>query len=87
MGNQYNHLDLSERRCIYYWRHYDDLSIREMARRLGRHHSTISREIKRNSGCWCDGTVEDTHVNLDSHLHGRFKDEVHHLETTILGGL
>lgn len=54
MGNQYNHLDLSERRCIYYWRHYDDLSIREMARRLGRHHSTISREIKRNSGCWCD---------------------------------
>jgi len=54
MGSQYDHLDLSERRCIYYWRHYDNLSMREMARRLGRNHSTISREIKRNSGCWCE---------------------------------
>lgn len=54
MGEQYSHLDLSGRRCIYFWRHYDKLSIREMARRPDRSHSTISREIKRNSGCWCD---------------------------------
>jgi len=54
MGKQYSHLSLSERRLIYYWRHYDGLTIREMARRMKRSHSTISREIRRNSGCWCD---------------------------------
>ena len=30
------------------------LSIREIAKRLNRSHTTISRELKRNSGCWCD---------------------------------
>ena len=54
MGEQYSHLGLDERRLIYYWRHYDKLSIREMVHRLRRSHSTISREIRRNSGCWCD---------------------------------
>ena len=50
----YQHLRLHERRQIYYLRHYKSLGIREIARRLDRHHSTISRELKRNSGCWCD---------------------------------
>ena len=58
MGEKYSHLSLSERRLIDYMRHYEDLSIREMARRLNRNHSTISREISReisrNSGCWCE---------------------------------
>lgn len=50
----YHHLDINERRNIYYWRHYKGLSIREMARRLGRSHTTVSRELKRNIGCWGD---------------------------------
>tara|TARA_Y100001001_G_C8005727_1_gene307927 strand:- start:182 stop:1174 length:993 start_codon:yes stop_codon:yes gene_type:complete len=48
----YQHLDIFERQKIYYLRHYKSLSLREIARRLNRSHSTISREIKRNSGCW-----------------------------------
>lgn len=55
MGVKYSHLCLEERRCIYTWRHLkQNVTIREIARRLGRSHSTISREISRNSGCWCD---------------------------------
>ena len=54
MKGSYTHLCLSERREIYYLRHYKHCSIREIGRRLDRSHTTISREIKRNSGCWCD---------------------------------
>ncbi|MCB1914461.1 MAG: IS30 family transposase [Rhodocyclaceae bacterium] len=43
----YKQLTLEERYVIYHLR-VSDLSIREIARRLGRHHSTISRELKRN---------------------------------------
>lgn len=54
MKGLYTHLCLSERREIYYLKHYKDCSIREIGRRLNRSHSTISRELKRNSGCWCN---------------------------------
>lgn len=44
----YTHLRLTERQLIYSWFHCGNESIREIARRLSRSHSTISREIKRN---------------------------------------
>ena len=47
MGKKYTHLSFAERTCIYWWLK-DRISIREMARRLGRHHSTVSREMRRN---------------------------------------
>ncbi|MCK4469757.1 MAG: helix-turn-helix domain-containing protein [Desulfobacterales bacterium] len=43
----YSHLSSEERYVITYLVLYD-LSSREIARRLNRHHTTISREIKRN---------------------------------------
>ncbi len=45
----YTHLRLTERQLIYSWFHCGNESIREIARRLNRSHSTISREIKRNA--------------------------------------
>lgn len=54
MKQKYKHLSWFERREIYYLRHYKSCSLREIARRLNRSHSTIIREVKRNSGCWCD---------------------------------
>ena len=44
----YAQLTLEERFVIYHLRLYK-LSIREIARRLNRSHSTISRELKRNA--------------------------------------
>ena len=43
----YEQLTLEERFVIYHLR-LVRLSVREIARRLNRHHSTISRELKRN---------------------------------------
>lgn len=43
----YTHLTENERYVISHL-HIADLSLREIARRLKRHHSTISRELKRN---------------------------------------
>ena len=42
----YSHLALKERCVIYHFILYG-LSLREIGRRLNRHHTTISREIKR----------------------------------------
>jgi transposase, IS30 family len=47
MSQCYKHLSHSERTLIYWWLK-DNLSIREMGRRMNRSHSTISRELKRN---------------------------------------
>lgn len=47
MGQYYSHLSVSERTLIYWWLK-DKISIREMARRLKRDHSSISRELRRN---------------------------------------
>ena len=47
MKVRFSHLPLSERRKIERWRQ-TKLSRDEMARRLGRHRSTIFRELRRN---------------------------------------
>ncbi len=48
MGKQYNQLDLDER--IELSRHHDDgKAPNEIARIMGRHHTTIRREFKRNN--------------------------------------
>lgn len=44
----YQHLTQSERTAIFYLKQYG-LSFREIGRRLNRHHSSISREYKRNT--------------------------------------
>ncbi|MCU7849528.1 MAG: IS30 family transposase [Candidatus Thiodiazotropha sp. (ex Lucinoma kastoroae)] len=48
MGAQYSHLSLSERQSIFYWYHYQKKSVREVGRLIGRSHTTISRELRRN---------------------------------------
>jgi IS30 family transposase len=50
MATNYRHLDHKERTLIYWWRK-EQLSLREMGRRLRRSHTSISRELKRNR--WC----------------------------------
>jgi len=45
---KYTHLTLEERERLFSWREQGE-SIREIARRLRRHHSTINAEIKRNT--------------------------------------
>jgi IS30 family transposase len=47
----YVQLTLQERYVIYHLR-LCNLSLREIARRLKRHHSTLAREVKRNSPCY-----------------------------------
>ncbi|MBK6479201.1 MAG: helix-turn-helix domain-containing protein [Saprospiraceae bacterium] len=44
----YNHLCIEERRNVYFWRQ-QNISVTEIAKRLGRHRSTIFREIQRNT--------------------------------------
>ena len=44
----YNHLTSEEHYVIFHLTRYG-LSIREIGRRLNRHHSSISRELRRNS--------------------------------------
>jgi IS30 family transposase len=48
MKKTYTHLSHFERGRIFEWSHYQRLSLREIARRLNRSHTTISREIRRN---------------------------------------
>jgi IS30 family transposase len=48
MKKQYQQLSFEEREQLHLMI-WDNLPIREMARRLGRHHTTISREINRNT--------------------------------------
>ena len=52
----YSHLTLQERYVIYHLVLYG-LSLREIGRRLNRHHMTISREIKRNRPTYADDAV------------------------------
>ena len=50
MTKSYRHFDHKERTLIYWWRK-ENLSQREMARRLRRSHASISLELRRN--LWC----------------------------------
>jgi IS30 family transposase len=52
----YSQLSSKERNVIAYLLLYD-LSLREIVRRLNRHHTTISREIKRNRPTYSDDAV------------------------------
>jgi IS30 family transposase len=52
----YYHLSSEERYVISYL-FLGALSLREIGRRIGRHHSTISREIKRNRPTYADDAV------------------------------
>ena len=53
MKKTYTHITHFERGRIFIWYHYQKTSIREIARRLNRSHSTISRELRRNkSHCY-----------------------------------
>ncbi len=50
MDKCYRHFDHKERTLMYWWRK-ENLSLREIARRLRRSHTSISRELRRNR--WC----------------------------------
>ena len=57
MGQNYSQLSQEERVSIYHW-HASGKSARWIGDALGRHHSTISRELERNSRetkAWRDG--------------------------------
>ena len=56
MKRTYSHIDLDERRKIARWR-MTGLSVESIAEKLGRHRSTIFREIKRNT--FIDNDVPD----------------------------
>ena len=56
MKRSYSHIDLDERRKIARWR-MAGLSVEIIAQKLGRHRSTIFREIKRNM--FVDKVVRD----------------------------
>ena len=46
---EYTHLSLSERNLIQHFFNYENLSISEIAKKINRSKSTISRELKRNT--------------------------------------
>jgi IS30 family transposase len=50
MERTYSHIDLEERHKIARWRSAN-LSVEAIAEKLGRHRSTIFRELIRNKGC------------------------------------
>jgi len=50
MEQCYRHFDHKERTLIYWWRK-EELSLREIGRRLRRSHTSVSRELRRNR--WC----------------------------------
>lgn len=60
----YTHLTPQERYVISHLR-AAKFSLRKIARRLGRHHTTISREIKRNGPAYPDGVYWYFFINPD----------------------
>jgi IS30 family transposase len=66
MSKFYNHLSLDERRKIYFLRE-EKTSVNEIAKRLGRHRSTIFRELQRNT-FFCE---EDKTLNGYTHLNAQ----------------
>lgn len=84
----YTHLALRDRYVIDHLVHYG-LSIREIARRLNRHHSSISRELQRNSsyfGYWDERAEERVAARKRTPRHQRRKSNkrlVRYVETRI----
>ena len=72
MGADYTQLSLEERRGIENWWHAK-VPVREMARVLKRHKSTIFREIKRNF--WADDAFPKKYAGYFGHERsGQFSD-------------
>lgn len=57
----YSHIDLDERRKIARWR-MTNISVEVIAEKLGRHRSTIFRELKRNQ--FNDDEITDINWSL-----------------------
>jgi len=74
MGKQYCHLDHKERTLIYWWRK-EKLSFREIAQRLRRSHTSISRELRRNRWCHKEYFPRGAQRLTDLRLRRRVKRE------------
>ena len=72
MGKCYSHINKTERTLIKLW-HGQALSIREIARRLGRHHSSISRELRRNLWCGLHYYIRSAQMFYERRLRDRAK--------------
>lgn len=70
MGEQYSHLDETERRLIKQWSD-NGLPLREIGRRLNRSHTTISRELKRNLWCGKYYYFHQAHLFYEKRLKAR----------------
>lgn len=67
--NKYNHLTLVEREKFFLWK-AQGVSLREIGRRLGRSHTTLSREPKRNSRGIRGGEYIPCHAQMKAEKRG-----------------
>ena len=74
MPKGYKHFDHKERTLIYWWRK-EKLTLRDMAQRLRRSHTSISRELKRNRWCGKEYFPRGAQILADSRLRRRAKRE------------
>ncbi|MGB0911202.1 MAG: helix-turn-helix domain-containing protein [Nitrospirales bacterium] len=74
MGQQYCHLTHTERTLMYWWRK-EQLPHREIGRRLGRSHSSINRELRRNLWCQKPYFTSGAQRLADARLRRRAKRE------------
>lgn len=72
MEQCYKHFDHKERTLIYWWRK-EHLSLREIARRLRRSHTSISRELQRNLWCGQHYYPRGAQLIAEGRLHQRAK--------------
>ena len=72
----YSHITENERYVISHLK--SSFSLREIARRLGRHHTSISREIKRNRPTYADDAVYWYYVTHPVAMERRHKARSHH---------
>jgi IS30 family transposase len=72
MEQSYKHFDHQERTLIYWWRK-EHLSLREMAQRLRRSHTSISRELRRNLWCGQQYFPRGAQLIAEGRLHQRAK--------------
>ena len=74
MAKGYKHFDHKERTLIYWWRK-EKLTLRDMARRLRRSHTSISRELKRNRWCGKEYFPRGAQLLADYRLQARVRRE------------